>query len=104
MAGPDEEHLAFEDLVDSELGEITEPEATRSTTPELAIGSDIHAVPPDGVVNNRAPLDGIDAVLVAYLLDMDESPASSADPVLSDDSPPTHIEPEVTKPERPRRR
>jgi hypothetical protein len=42
------------------LTAITSPKAT--------------AVRPDaGAVGNRAPLDGIDAVLVAYLLDIDQS-------------------------------
>jgi hypothetical protein len=95
MSGPHEEDVPFDDLLDAEHDEITTPQARRTPGSGLAVGSDIHDVPPpDPFVVERRPLDGLDAILVAYLVD---------EPIAPDDSSPEHVEAEVTKLERPRR-
>lgn len=102
MSGPDEEDLAFEDLVDAEHDQITTPERRSSPGPDLALGSDIHEVPPqDGPVVDRQPLDGLDALLVAYLLDLDDLHVD--EPPRPDEAHARHPDSEVTKDGRPRR-
>lgn len=101
VPGPDQDDLlTFDDLFDAELGEVTKPDVTPVAGPELAIGSDIHVLGRgDSPIANRPPLDGIDAVLVAYLLDVDQATVASD----ADGSTHAQVESEVTKPERPPR-
>jgi hypothetical protein len=100
MSGPHEEDVPFDDLDDAERDEITTPQARRTPGSGLTLGSDIHDVPPpDAFVVERKPLDALDAVLVAYLLDLDDVLVD--DPIGPDDSPPEHVDLEATKPERP---
>lgn len=102
MSGPDEEELAFEDLVDAEHDQTTTPDRRGAPEPDLALGSDIHEVPPqDGPFVDRKPLDGIDAVLVAYLLDLDDGHVD--EPPRPDAEHAGHPDSEVTKDGRPKR-
>ena len=97
VPGPDEDDRALDDFF--ELGEITEPGCDPSSEPDLALGSDIHEVPTS--TRDRAPLDGIDAVLVAYLLDLgDPSPAADRGHRVVETSTRHDDELEVDKPER----
>lgn len=102
MSGPDEEDVPFDDLVDAELEETATPEAGRASETGLALGSDIHDVPPeDPFVVDRVPLDGLDALLVAYLLDLDDVRVDEAhDP---DGAVPGHADTETTRPGRVKR-
>jgi hypothetical protein len=107
VPGPDpNDPLTFEDLFDGELGEVTQPEVVPGEDAALAIGSDIHAVPRrDGRLVNRPPLDGIDAVLVAYLLDIDEANAAAdAGTAAYNDPPGAQQGLAVATPEPPKRR
>jgi len=82
VPGSDDE-LTLDDLfLDAELGEITRPERRHVPAASLALGSDIYAAPSTELEQRprtRAPLDGIDAVLVAYLLDLDAPPPTADD-------------------------
>lgn len=103
MSGPDGEDLAFEDLVDAEQDELARPGRRSSQEADLALGSDIHvATPRDGLVVDRQPLDGIDALLVAYILDLDDTCVDEP-PHPNDDARPRHHVFEATKDEPPNR-
>lgn len=79
VPGSDDELMLDDLFADAELGEITKPEHRHASEPGLALGSDIYAAPrAERDQRPRAPLDGIDAVLVAYLMDLDV-PALRAD-------------------------
>jgi hypothetical protein len=66
---PDEDALAL-DGVESDMGEITTTRPS-AAQPRISPSGEIREV--QDHVANRLPLDGIDVLLVAYLLDVEDS-------------------------------
>lgn len=57
-----------------ELGDILTPDAAKDAEPELALGSDIYRLGDPavkGAPQSSAPPDGVDELLIAYLIDLD---------------------------------